>query len=257
MRVQFKSFVAGFVCCAMLSATTAYAAVGSTRIDVFFKNLTYKFNGVKETPDPDKQGFVYKGTTYVPIRFVGESLGKEVGWDEETETIWISDDPGEFTVEDLHVKDSVTGATFALGMTKEEVEAILGEPDDEFLGRYMYEGLEVYYRENKAAGFIIDAGDNLTNRFRTNRDIGLGNPKNDVFEAYGNGGVDEKINTVSYVFQNESSGQLKKLEPMAFAKPGEVDMDSIYVLSILFWDNQYETTSFILIGDHRFATTTK
>ncbi|MHA6480878.1 hypothetical protein ACX1C1_03040 [Paenibacillus sp. strain BS8-2] len=33
MRVSLKSFVAGFVCCALLSATTAYAAVGSSRID--------------------------------------------------------------------------------------------------------------------------------------------------------------------------------------------------------------------------------
>ncbi|MDQ0902511.1 hypothetical protein QFZ80_006339 [Paenibacillus sp. V4I7] len=27
--------------------------------------------------------------TYVPLRFVSESLGKEVGWNEETQTIWI------------------------------------------------------------------------------------------------------------------------------------------------------------------------
>ncbi len=43
------------------------------------------FNGVEYVP----AGMIYKGTTYVPLRFLGESFGKEVNWDGSTRTITI------------------------------------------------------------------------------------------------------------------------------------------------------------------------
>ncbi|WP_281890446.1 lamin tail domain-containing protein [Paenibacillus sp. YYML68] len=69
----------------------AYAA-GSTKIDVYFKNLRYMFDGVEKQQTGSK-GFIYEGTTYVPLRFIAESLGKEVSWQGDTETIWIGQQP--------------------------------------------------------------------------------------------------------------------------------------------------------------------
>lgn len=47
-------------------------------------------------PDEGQGGFIYQGTTYVPIRFVSESLGQKVTWDGKSKSIYIGDVP-EFT----------------------------------------------------------------------------------------------------------------------------------------------------------------
>jgi hypothetical protein len=78
-----------------MGATVAYAA-DSVKIDVYFKNLKYMFDGVEKQPAGTK-GFIYDGTTYVPLRFVGEALGKEVTWQGETETIWVGQKPQQQT----------------------------------------------------------------------------------------------------------------------------------------------------------------
>lgn len=43
---------------------------------------------VKEVPD-DMRPFVYNGRTYVPLRYVAEAMGKDVKWDDSSETITI------------------------------------------------------------------------------------------------------------------------------------------------------------------------
>lgn len=75
-----------------MGATVAYAA-NSTKIEVYFENLRYMFDGVEKKPAADAKGFIYEGTTYVPLRFVGEALGQEVNWEDETKTIWIGRQP--------------------------------------------------------------------------------------------------------------------------------------------------------------------
>lgn len=47
----------------------------------------------EKVPDDDMKPFVYNGRTYVPLRFVGEALGKPVDWDENTGTVYIGDKP--------------------------------------------------------------------------------------------------------------------------------------------------------------------
>ena len=41
--------------------------------------------------------FIYNGTTYLPVRAVGEALGKQVGWDGKTKTVYIGEVPGQVT----------------------------------------------------------------------------------------------------------------------------------------------------------------
>lgn len=83
----FKGFIIGFMCCAILTASVAYAQ-DSTQIEVYFNDLKYMIDGVQKKPIVN-QGFIYSGTTYVPLRFISEALGKEVSWDGETDTIWV------------------------------------------------------------------------------------------------------------------------------------------------------------------------
>ncbi|MGO4276406.1 stalk domain-containing protein, partial [Paenibacillus sp. TAF58] len=56
----------------------------------------------------DGKGFIYEGSTYVPLRFISEALGKKVEWDEENETIWIGNNP-------KHVVATYKGGTVTKG----------------------------------------------------------------------------------------------------------------------------------------------
>lgn len=90
MKDKMKGLLIGMTIGTMLSGTAALAA--GTHIEVAFRNLKYMFDGAEKVPAGEK-GFIYEGSTYVPIRFVSEALGKPVEWDEATETIWIGNNP--------------------------------------------------------------------------------------------------------------------------------------------------------------------
>ncbi|CAG7651490.1 NPCBM/NEW2 domain-containing protein [Paenibacillus allorhizosphaerae] len=95
MKEKIKGFIYGCVVTSLITGSVAYAA-NPTSIEVYFKDLKYKIDGLDKTPS-EGQGFIYEGTTYVPLRFIGESLGKNVEWDGDTETIWVGKREGRFT----------------------------------------------------------------------------------------------------------------------------------------------------------------
>lgn len=67
------------------------AAMGSgfrEVVEVVFNSINLTVNGEKVEADT----ILHEGTTYVPIRDVGEMLGKEVGWDGKTNTASIDDE---------------------------------------------------------------------------------------------------------------------------------------------------------------------
>ncbi|NEW05991.1 peptidylprolyl isomerase [Paenibacillus sp. SYP-B3998] len=90
MKDKMKGLIVGLTIGSLLSGTAAFAA--SSQIDVAFRNLKYMFDGVEKAPAEGK-GFIYEGSTYVPLKFVSEALGKAVEWDETNETIWIGSNP--------------------------------------------------------------------------------------------------------------------------------------------------------------------
>lgn len=94
MKKRF-SFVAGMLTMALLFGMvgTAYAA--------YQKQATLNYSGIKivldgETVTPkDGAGnvvepFTIDGTTYLPVRAIGEALGLEVGWDGSTNTVILT-----------------------------------------------------------------------------------------------------------------------------------------------------------------------
>ncbi|OXM88274.1 peptidylprolyl isomerase [Paenibacillus rigui] len=90
MNDKVKGLVLGLSLGVMLTGSVAFANGAGTQIEVYFKNLKYMFDGTEKSPTAEQgQGFVYNGTTYVPLRFVSEALGKEVQWDGDTDTIWV------------------------------------------------------------------------------------------------------------------------------------------------------------------------
>jgi foldase protein PrsA len=88
MKDKVKGLIIGLSLGSLIAGSVAYAS--ATQIEVVFKNIKYMFDGV-EKKAKDGQTFVYNNTTYVPLRFVGEALGKNVQWDEKNQTIWLGE----------------------------------------------------------------------------------------------------------------------------------------------------------------------
>ena len=95
MKDKLKGLIAGLLIGSLITGGTVFAA-GTTSIKVVFENLKYMVDGVQKKPTTG-QGFIYNGTTYVPLRFAGEALGKDVNWDGKNKTIWIGKQEGTFT----------------------------------------------------------------------------------------------------------------------------------------------------------------
>jgi len=85
---RLKDVSVGVVLGGMLFSGVSYAA-SATSIDVYFQPLKYFFDGVEKKAPTNQQGFIYKGTTYVPLRFVSESLEKKVSYDGPTSSIYV------------------------------------------------------------------------------------------------------------------------------------------------------------------------
>lgn len=69
----------------------ASAAQAPMDVDVYQVPMHFTFDGKEYAPPVDQQGFIYEGTTYVPIRFISYSLDKAVNWDPNTYTVTIAE----------------------------------------------------------------------------------------------------------------------------------------------------------------------
>ena len=101
-KFNLKSLVMGAIVGGMLTTGVAYATSQLNSIDVSFNPVSFVYNGEPLELGEGQQSFIYEGTTYVPLRWLSESLGKTVEWDEMSRTITIHDqvkeeiaDPGE------------------------------------------------------------------------------------------------------------------------------------------------------------------
>ena len=98
-KKNFLSYVAGFLTAAALFGfcVPTLAASIQKQITATYKDIKLYVDG-KEVVPKDAGGnvvepFVSNGTTYLPVRAVGEALGKEVTWDGTTNTVYIGQKP--------------------------------------------------------------------------------------------------------------------------------------------------------------------
>lgn len=100
MKTSIFKRLAALVLCTVLVSGTALAA------NTVYKTITVEYSGIKLVIDgvqitpKDANGatvepFIYNGTTYLPVRAVGEALGKQVSWDGSTQTVYLGDDLGQ------------------------------------------------------------------------------------------------------------------------------------------------------------------
>lgn len=86
-----KALVAIVLATAITGASfnSAVAEQVSTNIEAYYAPVQFEFDGSYLTPPSDQQGFIYEGSTYVPLRFVAYALDKAVDWNQDTYTVTI------------------------------------------------------------------------------------------------------------------------------------------------------------------------
>lgn len=93
---NWKGFALGMVIVALLAALAvpALATSGKKEMEVEYTGIHLHVDGIPITGlKGDKAPFVSGGTTYLPVRAVGEALGKTVRWDGETKTVHLGELP--------------------------------------------------------------------------------------------------------------------------------------------------------------------
>ena len=76
-----------------LGTCTVSAANGTKNISATFRNIKIVVDGKEVSTSAEP--FIYNGTTYLPIRAVGEAVGKEVTWNAGTNTVYLGEVPRE------------------------------------------------------------------------------------------------------------------------------------------------------------------
>ena len=124
-------FVAGAMC--MVSVTAMAATYAKVQAQVL-NDVIFKFNGEMVASPSDQPVLNYNGYTYLPVRFVGESLDAEVNWDPAKRMVAIDLEPEVIEkVVEVEVpyyitdKDKVQGAyeEFPVSYENDEFEVVV------------------------------------------------------------------------------------------------------------------------------------
>lgn len=97
---------------AMVLGTCPVSAEDGTReISAAFRDIKIIVDG-KQLSTP-AEPFIYNGTTYLPVRAVGEAVGKEVVWDNDTKTVTLTTPPPTIEAD----RDTIDNLDFELSVT--------------------------------------------------------------------------------------------------------------------------------------------
>lgn len=69
------------------NTSLALASTGTQNVPITYNDIKIVVDG--NTINSSAEPFIYNGVTYLPVRAVGEALGKEVNWDGNTNTVYI------------------------------------------------------------------------------------------------------------------------------------------------------------------------
>jgi hypothetical protein len=92
-ETTYSSIIVGFLLAAMFFGTATVLANSERNISVTFRNIRLVINGQEHIPRDGAgnvvEPFIWQGTTYLPLRAVGNALGLEVDWDGDTSTVYL------------------------------------------------------------------------------------------------------------------------------------------------------------------------
>lgn len=101
-------FIAITLVLTLVLGTAAMAAAGKNVL--IFPGVHITVNGQDATPT-DKEVFLYNDTTYVPLRFLSELFGLNVGWDESTNTVLLDNGTSSATASVTGFEDETVTVT--------------------------------------------------------------------------------------------------------------------------------------------------
>ena len=157
-----KSYIAAALALTSCMVVGTAAASQSNSVTATFRpDMTLKVNGttytVRDTTGVKVSPLIYNGTTYLPLSSLGQLLGAEVSWDNDSQTVIIHDDDadyiGEAKAKELALKHA--------GLSSKEVSFLQLKLDWDD-GRYIYgikmvSGTMEYECDiNAATGVITD-----------------------------------------------------------------------------------------------------
>lgn len=95
MHKRMQGIILGVFLWLLIAGGISFATNAKKSIDVTYRDINLVIDEEKITPH-DAAGnvvepFIYNGTTYLPVRAVGEALGKDIDWDNNTSTVHIND----------------------------------------------------------------------------------------------------------------------------------------------------------------------
>lgn len=100
MKRNWKDVALGMAVAGVIGsvALPASAAAVTKQISATYSGIQIVVDGVKVTPK-DANGktvepFIFEGTTYLPVRAMGEAVGKQVTWDGASQTVYLGKAPG-------------------------------------------------------------------------------------------------------------------------------------------------------------------
>ena len=157
-----KSYIAAALALTSCMVVGTAAASQSNSVTATFRpDMTLKVNGtaytVRDTTGVKVSPLIYNGTTYLPLSSLGQLLGAEVSWDNDSQTVIIHDDDadyiGEAKAKELALKHA--------GLSSKEVSFLQLKLDWDD-GRAVYE-VEFYagsreydYEINAVTGAVVD-----------------------------------------------------------------------------------------------------
>lgn len=115
-----RAVVLGLAGALALGTCTVSAASGTRNISATFRNIKIVVDGKQVSTSAEP--FIYNGTTYLPIRAVGEAVGKEVTWDAGTNTVYLGEVPA--SAQQPAAPAPAPAATGSLTILKQYVERI-------------------------------------------------------------------------------------------------------------------------------------
>jgi hypothetical protein len=75
----------------VMGSSSAYAEQTSVSAEVYFVPMHFVFDNIELAPPDGQRGFIYEGSTYVPLRFASYGVGKAVAWDGDTYTVTVGE----------------------------------------------------------------------------------------------------------------------------------------------------------------------
>ena len=90
---KIRPYVIGFVAGAVCMVSTSVIAANSEVVAQVFNEAFFKINDKLVYAPSDQPVINYNNRAYVPVRFVAEQLGCEVGWDVATKQVTIKHEP--------------------------------------------------------------------------------------------------------------------------------------------------------------------